>query len=303
MVSHLLSRLANLQQRNPVPLMLFTCCLATGCGSRGEKMDIVERFDGNSFDRDSWEIVQPEEAIGKVEIKNDALLFTIPPSPEPRPQIRNNGKFWFDGDFEVQMDFELIDPLPEPTKDYTNVELIVFGADGSAHLSRTNHHGAGNGFVSYFASKVDTLDGHWQHTPSDSESGTLKIRRTEDRVEYLFEKDGSSSVVGTSDFGLAPVTGIGVALSVSTPTTKPFQVRLDNLAVHTTPRPLSIFIGSIGKWIAAAVVVFLILLGGWLYRSGDSTKTPNGPLETDVESSQPKPTATSAGSLDDFNVS
>ena len=200
------------------------------------------------------------------------------------------------------MDFELLDPLPDPEKDYINVELIAFGTDGSAHLSRTNHHGAGNGVVAYFAPKAEQLKGHWQHSPGDAKKGTLKIKRVADKVEYLFDVNGVSSVVGTSDFGLAPVTSVGIAMSVSASTTSPFRVQVDNLEIHTTPRPLSLLVGSSGIWIALVMVAATSLLGGWLYWTRKPVEVPVSGAEEPKPATSKKSRRETPTSLDEFKV-
>lgn len=259
------------RQLPPLPVFLILSFLGTtgqlGCNNRSmQQLDLVESFGGDSFDRSRWRIAKPDPVVGTVEIKDEALLISAPAAPEPRAQIRNIGKFAFDGDFEVSMDFELLSELPDPEKDYINLELILFGGDGHAHLSRVNHKGAGNGCVAYFAPNSDSGKSIWQHYPTTGDRGTLIMTRSGEELSFLVSDDtgGEPKEIAKARFGLAPVKELAIALSVSTPTNRPFQVRVDNVRVHSRPRPLSLTT-NVGVWIAAAVLILLAGLGTWLW--------------------------------------
>ncbi len=219
------------------PLLMLLCF--TGCGKKPpqkEEYFIVERFDDNTFDRTSWEIAQPAPEVAVVELKNNALQITAPPSKTSRPQIRNLAKFSLSGDFVIKTDFELIAPLPDPESEYINLELIIYGEDGSAHLSRTNHKGSGNGFVCYFAPKTEALKSIWNHHKNETMTGTLMVKRIGTTIDYYYVSADSEEKLASTEFGHGPISGLAVALSVAAPTNAPIKVSIDNVEARSLPK-------------------------------------------------------------------
>jgi len=231
--------------------MLQFVLLFAGCGeSPLPPVDFIERFDGNKYDHTRWQLATPGAMVGSVEVLNDGLIITAPPAKQKRTQIRNSGKFAFDGDFEVAIDFKLITPFPEIEKDYINLELIVHGADGVAHFSRATHKGAGNGVVAYFRPTAKSRNDVWKFLNAPDESGTLSLVRKGKTIDFLFTAHDSTHpvVVASAPFGNGPVKNMSVALSVSSPTTTPFQVRVDNIEAHSHPKrnsPLVFVLGGL----------------------------------------------------------
>lgn len=264
--------------------LLLSSLLAIGCGpSPPAAVNVIESFDGNSYDHAQWQLATPNEAVGKVEVADAALLITAPPADKARPQIGNHGKFSFVGDFEIGMDFELLTPLPDATQDYINLELIVTGTDGIAHLSRANHKGSGNGVVAYFKPSSESGKSVWKHSPTTEKSGTLKLVRQQDQLTFLFQTaDGShQESVATASFGLGPIHKVSVALSVSSPTKETLKVRVDNLRVKSGSED--------GSWHVSAIVwlmpgVFLILGGVafWLWETGKLSQPPSATAEDET---------------------
>lgn len=257
--------------------LLLSSLLAIGCGpSSPASVNVTESFDGNSYDRAQWQLATPNEAVGKVEVVDDALLITAPPADKARPQIGNHGKFSIDGDFDISMDFELLTPLPEATQEYINVELIVTGIDGIAHLSRANHKGAGNGIVAYFKPSSESGKTVWKHLPTTEKSGTLKLVRQQDQLAFLFQTaDGShQEPVATASFGLGPIHKVSVALSVSSPTKEALKVRVDNLRVRSGSEEGSRFV-SVIVWLTPGVFLILGGVAFWLWKTGKLSQPPN----------------------------
>ena len=263
-------RLATARPRASAALLLLACCAVAGCGQPGmPAVDFTERFDGNSANA-IWQMTTIDSTLGTMEIVDDALVFTAPPAAEPRPQMRNAGMLQFDGDFEVSMDFELLTPLPEPEKDYANLELIVHGPAGTAHLSRVNHKGSGNGVVAYFSASGSGKD-VWKHVPTNDASGTLRMVRVADNLDFLFVGASSAEpvTVASAPFGSGAVRGLSIALSVKTPTTAPLKVRVDNVAVHSRTGGGSMLTPVL---VVVGVMAFLGIgiVGLWLRRRGGS---------------------------------
>ena len=274
--------------------VLLAWLILSGTASAADpKIDVIERFDGNSFNRKLWELAQPDPAIGKVEVKEEALYITIPPRPDTRPQIHCGGKFTFDGDFVVKMDFELLDPLPNPSKDYINVELIVFGTEGHAHLSRSNHHGSGNGFVSFFDPEDKSKGNHWKHTKTEAQIGTIVIEREQKTTRFLTVIDGHETVLTTTELPLGQVKRLGIAVTVVPPIDESFRVKIDNLEVHTGPKPAPIVPSSpgtstpsstprvaessLGPWIALTALLVLATVGLLVWNANRTKPTLKQP--------------------------
>jgi hypothetical protein len=241
-----------------------------GCGQPApEPLNVTEAFDGNSYDRSKWQLATPNEAVGVVEVKDDALLIMAPPADQARPQIAARGKFAIDGDFEASMDFQLLTPLPDPEQDYINLELILAGSGGMAHLSRSNHKGSGNGIVAYFAPESESVEGAWKHSPTDALKGTLKFVRKEAQLEFLFQADNSDTpeLIVAVPYGTGPIQNLVVALSVSSPTKAPVKLQIDNLRVATTDRG-GVRLVPIMLSLTLAILLSVAGVAVWLWRTG-----------------------------------
>jgi hypothetical protein len=254
----------------PFPALLLASLLSIGCGqSPPASVHVTESFDGNSYDHAQWQLATPNEAVGKVEVVDDALVITAPPADKSRPQIGNHGKFSFVGDFEISMDFELLTPLPDATQDYINLELIVTGTDGIAHLSRANHKGSGHGIVAYFKPSSESGKSVWKHLSTTEKSGTLKLIRRQDQLAFLFQAADASEPepVATASFGQGAIHKVSVALSVSSPTKEALKVRVDNLRVKSGSEDGSLLV-SVIVWLTPAIFLILGGITFWFWKSG-----------------------------------
>lgn len=284
---------------------LFVAMVIPGCEEQEGRISITEHFSGNSFDRTVWQMARPAPDVGKVEIKDESMVFTIPPRKEPREQIRTQGKFDIPGDFEAMYDYSLLSPLPDPEKEYINLELLIYAQDFDCHFSRVNHKGAGNGVVAYFAPKLKDLKSHWKIEPTTAERGTLKVTRMGGMIECAHRPAGQEGfdVIGKMECGAGPVTGVCVALTVNTPTTKTFQLAVDNIFVRTI-HPEVPFTETRQYWIliSAGVVVPLVGLLAWLMlRPTEPAPVPAQKSGTQRKSS-PASAPKLAESVDDFDV-
>ena len=254
------------------------CLLAVGCGqSPPQQVSFTESFDGNSYDESKWQLAKPNESVGTVEVVDDGLLITAPPSDQSRPQIRNSSTFSMSGDFEVSMDFDLLTPLPAPQKNYVNLEFVIAGVEGVIHFSRANHLGSGNGCVVYYTPTDKSAKSIWKHSPTTDMKGTLKFVRKGDQVDCLFQGAGSSTpkVISSVPFGAGAVRNVLVALAISTPTSETVKVRVDNLTVQTTQAAggnnLASIVGglSVGFFVILGAVLFLV----WKSRKPSSSSS------------------------------
>ena len=197
---------------------------------------LVETFAGDTFDRDQWRLATPKPEVATVTIESGAVRIVAPPAAAPRPQVRNVAAFRIEGDFDVSVDYRLARPLPDPISEYINVELILLGADGNLHLSRTNHKGAGNGIVSFYQPPSGSeKKSHWKHTPAPAKAGTLRIIRTGDVATFWHKPEGSADFgrIAEVAYGPGEIKQMVAAVSIATPTTQPVDVSFDNLRVKT----------------------------------------------------------------------
>ena len=300
-------------------VIFFTFSGIGGCSSEEGRVNVSETFDGNSFDRTVWQMARPAPEDGTVEIKDDAMVFTIPPADKPRPQIRTTAKFAFTGNFEAMIDYSLLTPLPAPEKEYVNVELLVYGEEFDSHLSRVNHHGAGDGVVAYFSPKAESLKSHWKIAPTAAERGTLKVVRTGGTLEFLHRPESSENfdVLNKVECGIKPINGMCIAVTVATPTKTAFEVAIDNIAVRTIHDDVPLMKRTdVRVAVGAAALLLIAGLGIWLARR--PRKKPSGKSKTMANPPAAPTTAANAApprkkkrpspeqipdSTDDFNVS
>jgi|GEM_PF-2738086 len=309
---------ANLPETAWVLAIIFSTISGIGgCSSEEGRVNVSENFDGNSFDRTVWQMARPAPEDGTVEIKDDAMVFTLPQADKPRPQIRTTAKFAFTGNFEAMIDYSLLTPLPEPDKEYVNVELVVYGEEFDSHLSRVNHHGSGNGVVAYFSPKLESLKSHWTIAPTAVERGTLKVQRTGGSLEFLHRPESSDNfdVLGKVECGTKPIDGMCIAVTVATPTKTAFEVAIDNIAVRTIHDDVPLMKRTDVRIAAGAAVLLLIAgLGIWIARrprkkpSGKSKPVANSAAATAANVAPPRrkerPSPEQVpDSTDDFNVS
>jgi len=305
------SRRTNCPEKRWLSVILLTAFgLMVGCGSEEGRVNVVENFNDNGFDRSIWQMAQPAPDVGKVEIKDDAMVFTMPPAAKSRPQIRTLGKFAFTGDFEAMFDYSLLTPLPEAESEYVNVELVVYGEEFDAHLSRVNHHGTGDGAVAYFSPKLETLESHWTIAPTPAEQGTLKVLRTGTSMQFLHRPASGETFdeLKKVECGSNAVKGLCIAVTVNTPTQKAFSVAIDNIAVRTIHEEVPLT-DTVAFKIGLGVAGFLLIagLGLWIARRSPKkrpgkAKATAKPAAGRKRRSKKRDAPTTPESVDDFDV-
>ncbi len=84
---------ANLPETAWVLAIIFSTISGIGgCSSEEGRVNVSENFDGNSFDRTVWQMARPAPEDGTVEIKDDAMVFTIAAGGQAPTPDSHDGK-------------------------------------------------------------------------------------------------------------------------------------------------------------------------------------------------------------------
>ncbi len=204
--------------------------------SLAESLDVREEFENNEFDREQWKMDKVAPEVGTVEVTDGALHVVIPPGPAARPQFHFGSKFRIKGDFEATVDYR-ISSLPNPTKEFVNLEIIASGPQGMAHLARSNLHDAGEGFVVFHLPFEPSKEKQtWKFTKGDAKKGRLRIRREGETVLYSQSTDENEGFQHLAEvkYGSGPIDKIQVGFSVMGETTKPYDIQIDNIEITSS---------------------------------------------------------------------
>jgi hypothetical protein len=210
-----------------------------------EGIYIRENFDNNDFDHEKWRYDPVDRKDGKVAFTEGSLHYFAPPGPKGRPRFRLKSTFGIDGDFEASLDYRLIQfPQPESntadtTLDLVDVGLILGGPGGMVYFSRSNHLGAGDGFVVFHdAIKDSGKKTTWKFEPGSVPQGKLRIRRIDNELIFSHLPTGGSVYieVATVDYGTHHITSVSGCANVPAAIKSPFEVRIDNLEARNIDR-------------------------------------------------------------------
>jgi hypothetical protein len=165
---------------------------------------IEEAFSHNRFDKALWTALQ----VGaQVEPRGGQLKVLVPKGPPGRPPLGLKARFRIEGDFDAQAAFT-ITSWQKPKKDWINVEIFVEGPDGSAAVIRNNNARGRSGYCLWYGPPPHSdHPGAYAQVAADDRSGTLRLKRSGEQLEFFFAGPGSAGFrqLGAVDFGTAPI--------------------------------------------------------------------------------------------------
>ena len=177
-----------------------------------------DNFDSSEFNRLAWEIREEDDGVIGTSLSSGQLIMTQPPADHNQgDSVRTNCLFF--GDFDVVVDFDLLDSDPVAAGLNLGIEARTYGSETMMDVARWR-----DGYLVHF------LDGYHYAHRSDS-SGKLKLsRRGNTMTGYYF--DGHHFV----EIGSGPGSADPVAFSLvlhTDPNSPYTQVVFDNFTVHS----------------------------------------------------------------------
>jgi len=236
--------------------------------------ELVEDFHRGQFDRDSW-TVDPRNPPGvKMDLKGERWHVVIPAGEQERPPAQLQSRFKLDGDFDIRVDFELLQFVPPEDKQTLKIELYISSEGGSASVMRQAHPDAEAAYAIWYGPPKDSAKkGIWKRVEGAANAGVLRMRRQGSILVFEATEPGQDLAVplGEVEFGRDAIQQ--VALRVGVPATKKStDVAFDHIWIAADKiigvrKPEDSLIGA---WGIAGMLAFfgtgllLLMLARWL---------------------------------------
>lgn len=213
-----------------------------------------DNFNDNSLDTNKWQNPSPSGGA-TISETNQRLEITIPQNPQGAAAdlvCKDNYNLY--GDFDLKVDFNL---LAWPTPNGVSLGIGVIGSGIDCVVKRASYGpddygGPGEVYHAYFSyaggPEVET------DIPTTDTSGKLRMKRTGNKVEMFYGKNGAWQLIdaqandnlkGTVQFGMG---------AQANKTLQPVTIAFDNfLGIMTPPSPVAINIldyqlTKVGAW-------------------------------------------------------
>jgi hypothetical protein len=236
---------------------------------------IEETFSHDRFDKALW---VAEQVGARVDPAGGLLRIVVPKGPPGRPPVGLKARFSIEGDFDARAGY-IIGSWSKPKKEWINLQIVVEGPDGVATVIRTNHAQVGSGYSLWYGPPPDSKrSGAWKFLASSDTSGTLRLKRTGERLHFLFCGPAAADFreLGAIDYGTAPITALKFWLVVPE-TGWPVEVAFPWIEIEAErliglPAPSGSTLGR-RVWLGTGALLLVAGgLGAWAWRRAKRKK-------------------------------
>jgi len=209
-------------------ILLLAVAILTVSPSQGAT--ITENFANNQYNKTLWYKFATGTGSSS-SVVNNRLEITLPASSGGSLYMGGMGsKFTLEGDFDMQVDFEL---LAWPANNASQLGLTINQANDFSINRRSKGLNEGGGGEVYYT----MIKGHYSDFPASGTSGTLRMKRTGNKMEGFFLNGSNWQLVGSyTDPTLGLGTSVNFNLNRDTSMSGPsVTAAYDNILIDLNP--------------------------------------------------------------------
>lgn len=208
--------------------------------------EFVLDFTSDSINERFMQYIGPH-ARDAIKQTNRGLIIKLPTGKKGRPQVGLRPKFAIPGDFEITVEYELVDVDP-PKKGYgAGVMLRAFkdmekGEEGvrRVNLARFNRPQGEVISTNYWKLEDGKLSPNAERFDAGASRGRLRLKRTGSFLHYLAAMGDSKEFLELRaiEFGTEPLKWVGI-LGDTGGSEEPITVRITKLTIRADDLPIS----------------------------------------------------------------